>query len=366
MKYIRIVLVLIVISSLFACATNSQTDDEIMITSGDDTGAVTSTVEAEPRTVHVSSNSESDFASLEEAIEAVSPRSTLVLDAQQYELSAPLVISKSLTIQGAGVDATTITSSVGGTILVFEGDGQWTLSDLTVERTSEFASNIIFVLDGEITLDNCKLFGGAASEDKAIRGDGLRLLGNAHAAITNCSFVNNAGAGLMVADTASATIEQATCSENGVGIAFIGDATGTLRNSTCTGNQSSGVLLGGNAQISILNNVIENNGGAGLFIDLDSAGGEIRDNILSKNLMSISGTDIQIWGPYFPELSGNSCSDDTHRPNVLGGQQDGIVFLMLDGKMRGQGVPDIGKYSTVNDCDIAICTGVTLFDADCR
>jgi parallel beta-helix repeat protein len=297
----------------------------------------------------------------------VPPHSTIVLDAQRYELSAPLVISKSLTIQGAGVDATTITSSVGGTIILFEGDGQWTLSDLTVARTSEFASNIIFVFDGEITLDNCRLSDGAGSEDKTIRGDGLRLLGNAQAVITNCSFVNNAGAGLVVANATSATIEQAICSENGTGMAFGGDTTGALRNSTCAGNRNSGVMLLENAQISILNNVIENNGGSGLFIDLDSAGGEIRDNTLSQNFMSTSGTDIQIWGPFIPELVGNSCSNETDRPSILGGHQDGILFLMLDPVMRGQEVPSISdKYSTDNDCDIAICTGVTMFDADCR
>lgn len=365
MKYIGIILILIMISSLFACVANNQTG-EILITSGDDTGAVTSTVEAEPRTVHVSSNSESDFGTLEEAVVAVPSHSTLVLDAQQYELSAPLVISKSLTIQGAGVDATMITSSVGGTILLFEGDGQWMLSDLTVERTAEYASNIMLVFGGEITLNNCRLAGGAANEDRSISGNGLALIGNAQATISDCSFERNNGVGIIAGDTVSVTIEQITCSNNGRGVVFIGDTTGTLHNSTCVGNQIAGIVLLENADLSVLNNNVRGNNGPGLFIQLDSAGSEIRDNRLSQNQMSVSGTDIQIWGPFIPELAGNSCSNDTDRPSTLGGHHDGIVFMMLDREMRGQEVPAIGKYSTDNHCNTAICTGATLLSASCR
>lgn len=339
MKYIQIILALIiVISSSFACTTSDPT---------------------EPVTVHVSPERGSDYATLEEAVERVPPNSTLILDAIEYRLSAPLVISKSLTIQGAGVDATIITSSVGGYIIAFEGDGQWALSDLAIERTTQFASDIMFMHGGEIVLENCKLAGGAESEDESIRGMGLVLTNNAQAGIANCSFVRNDGAGIFVGYTASATMEQVTCSENGIGILFGANATGLLQDSTCADNKGAGVHLLGNARLNLTDNRLLNNGGPGVFARLDSSGGKIQSNSFSKNALGLGGMDIQIYGPPMPEVSGNSCSNESNRDHVWGGDLDGIVFMMF-----GHEAPQISVPA--NNCAIAVCTGMSLWSMSCK
>ncbi len=313
-----------------------------------------------PVTARVSTDGEGDYTTLEEAVAEVPAASTLILDATEYTLSEPLVISKSLTIQGAGVDATMITSSVGGFVLSFQSSGQWALSDLTVGRTAQYATNILFVKGGQMTLENCEVSGGAESDDQSILGSGLVLQNDAVATITNCRFVRNAGGGVVAVDSVSATMKEVTCSENGLGILFGGDATGVVQESTCALNQAVGVHLLGNAQVDLVDNLLRDNGGPGVLAELKSGGGKIQDNTFYENSSALDGADIRIYGASIPEISGNQCSNESDRDSpVFGGDLDGIVFMMF-----GQEDPEIP--SSPNRCATAVCTGMSSFSMSCE
>ena len=317
---------------------------------------------AEPETVRISTNGDGEYATLEDAVENLAPYSTIVLEAGQYELSAPLIITKSLTIQGAGVDLTTISKSSGGTaVLAFEGDSL-TIEDLSLERTGQFASDIMVVVDGKVHLEGCRIAGGAGAEDDSIKGDGLVFGKDTVATLQDCIVENNGGVGILVSANTEVTIDRAICSRNQIGIAFVGESTGVIRRSTCADNQRHGVLVGASAQVEVVNNTIERNGASGIQCQLDAAGGEIRGNTLRENNLATLGSDIEIWGAFAPELADNHCSDDTSYPSLFGGDLDGIVFMWLGVDLPDPSVPPASR----NDCDLAICTGVTTFDMTCE
>ena len=188
-------------------------------------------------TVSISSDGSGDFATLDEAIEAVPPNSTIILGEGQFDLSKSHLIEKSLTIQGAGSNLTTISkSSSGSPIILFKGE-QLTIRGLSIERTGEFASNIIHINGGEASLDDCKISGGGASEDGSIQGAGLWIAGTSSVTMKNCTIENNMSAGVIVGEDAKLIVDQITSSHNQIGIAFIGNSIGDIQNSTFSNNQ---------------------------------------------------------------------------------------------------------------------------------
>jgi parallel beta-helix repeat protein len=326
-----------------------------------DTENTAATITAVPTTVYLFSDGSGGYATLEAAIEGVPPNSTIILDTGQYELSAPLLITKSLTIQGAGVDLTTVSNSTGGRSVVEFDSDYLTIQDISFERKGEFANNIMLIFGGEVKLENCKLSGGSAAQDDSITGDGLWLKNDTVATVKNCQIENNMGAGIIVANNVVATIDQITCSNNQVGIAFGGESVGEIKNSNCSNNQTWGIYIINSAQVDIINNTIKNNGSVGIQFKLDRAGGEVRDNVLARNHLSVSGggTDIQIWEEFSPTLIGNSC--DGSGRSVFGGDTNGIVFI-------ARGSLPTNPVLERNSCKIANCSTPTgsLLSLECE
>ena len=314
----------------------------------------------EPKSVKISSDGSGDFATIEEAIEAIPPNSTIVLGEGQFELSEPLVIEKSLTIQGAGSTLTTILMSSGGSpVILFKGK-QLTIMDISIQRTGEFASSILTINGDVAYLENCNLSGGTASEANSIHGVGLTIRNNADVTMKNCVIENNMGDGIFVGDNAKLTVEQITSSNTLYGIVYAGNSIGNIQNSTFSDNRASGILVAGSAQVNIVGNTINNNVGPGITFQMDATNGEVRNNNLARNDLNKAGTDIMIYDAYAPALIGNTC--DGEGESIFGGDLNGIVFWGLNKSLPTN--PTLEE----NSCMIAMCTSPPddLFSVRCK
>ena len=311
-------------------------------------------------TVNISSDGKGDFATLEEAIEAVPPNTAIVLGEGQFELSDSLVIEKSLTIQGSGSNLTTIVNSSGGSPVIFFQGEQLTITGISIQRTGEFASNIMVINKGEVYLENCNLSGGGASEDNSVQGDGLLIAGKSNVTMKNCIIENNMGVGIFVGDSAKLTVEQISSSNNKYGIVFIGNSVGNIQNSTFSDNQSNGIFVTESANVNILGNTINNNVGPGINFKMDRANGEVRNNNLARNDLGRLGTDIMISRENAPALIENTCDGKGKSPVVWGGDHNGIVFMG-----EGNSLPT-NPILEGNSCMIAMCSGQSLLSLSCE
>jgi parallel beta-helix repeat protein len=350
--------VFVILMSLLSGCTPTSTSDSSSLTPTllDVNEQVEDT---QPKTVTISSDGSGDFATIKEAIEGIPPDSIVLLDEGQFNLDEPLLIQKSLTIQGAGASLTTISkSSSGSPVISFEGE-QLIIKDLSIERTGEFASDIMEISAVEAHLENCNISGGAASEDDSIKGVGLWLTGDSNVAINNCVVKDNMGAGIVVNDHAKVTISQVTSSSNEIGLGLVENSVGDIQNSVFSDNQEFGILVYGLAQANIVGNSVMNNGSIGIQFQMDAANGEVRKNNLAKNDLRRSGTDIMIWEEYAPALIDNTC--DGRGRSILGGDHNGIVFIGRDS------IPENPTLEG-NSCMIARCTTPdrTMFSLTCE
>ncbi len=357
MRFFLIIFVLGLLPLTVSCGGNKpaepSNDTEQLVTPEKSTDHDT----REPVTVRVAKNG-GDYSDLETAVEAVPPKSTIELDTGHYELTSPLLITKSLTINGAGVDSTLISTSAGSVTILYEADGLLAINDLAIERMeSEFAGDVMRALAGKVTLENCRISGGMPSEDESISGFGLGIL-NTEATITNCEVEKNGGGGFLIGDDAIAVIKNSSCSNNAIGIGFSGNASGEIRDSICAGNQGSGIVVLQAAKVDIINNNILDNGGPGIDIDSENPDIILRDNNIQNNAVDLWGTDIMIWSDIVPDLKDNKCS---HEEKSFGYNADMSGIVILSSEMRPAS-PAFGD----NVCAVAKCIGVTMFDVDCK
>ena len=91
----------------------------------------TITPTAAPTTVNLPADGSGEFASLAQAVESVAPGSTIILAEGTYDVSPGLLLTKAITLQGAGLDKTFITASTGPLVVDFRGAGSITLTGIT-------------------------------------------------------------------------------------------------------------------------------------------------------------------------------------------------------------------------------------------
>ena len=160
----------------------------------------TLTPTAAPTTVHLLDDGSGDYASLVQAVESVAPGSTIILAEGSYDVSPNLIVTKPITIQGAGMDKTFITASTGQLVADFRDAGIVNLSGITFQYTGTEPANVVTIEGGTVTISDCRFTGGVflASEDKTPVGSGLLIYGKTDGLIANSTFDENGYIGLVV------------------------------------------------------------------------------------------------------------------------------------------------------------------------
>ncbi|MBK8904514.1 MAG: right-handed parallel beta-helix repeat-containing protein [Anaerolineaceae bacterium] len=321
------------------------------------TPTLTPTVPA-PTTVHVSSDGSGDFETLEAAIAAVIPDSTIMLSSGTFILSEALTLEKPLAIVGEDRARTEIVSAASPYMIRYTGNGVFSLSGITLRHTEGEGANVLEVEGGSIEFSDCRITGGLSDDNSP--GNGIVVRNTVSGTIKNCVIEKNDGAGIALTDQVQLTLEDNVCSENYIGILFSGSSAGTVKDNRCLSNHV-GFLVRDSAAPLLVRNTANNNEQTGLLYEVnESGGGEANGNFLQNNAAGPFGlgTDIFIIGPYAPALTENKCSRENLTSDSPFGDSSGIVFFSDDE------LP-VTPILNNNSCSVVWCTG-TPFNAACR
>jgi len=220
-----------------------------------------------------------DYRTVQEAVDAAPPGVVIVLGRGDYRLGKSLdIISKSVSLKGQGMDATTITYGGEGAA-VYQLLESFAAKDLTFRRTGG-KGVVVTVSGGKAEFIRCRFTGGRCSEENT---GGFGLSANDEAAVTlsNCEATDNEGSGVAIFAKANVTIVESAFTDNDQGIQVSGEATPTLERNNCESNDC-GICY------------------------FDSAGGTAKGNYCARNRLH----GIQVSDNSKPRLESNTCVDN--------------------------------------------------------
>lgn len=174
-------------------------------------------------------------AQLVEAVAKAGAGSVIRLAAGTYRLEAPLVLLRPVTLQGAGREATTVTSPAAGATLVLATTGDARVTGLTLAHTGERAASVALVAGGGYDFSGVGFTGARSSSGAGGFGLVLRPGDNALEAaapvrrLADVAASDNAGGGIVVAGREAPTITGASVTGTpGCAVCYVEDATGSL------------------------------------------------------------------------------------------------------------------------------------------
>jgi len=260
-----------------------------------------------PLTVRVAPDGSGDYASLEAAVEAVPPGSTILLDPGAFQLTESLEIEKSLSLRGAGMDQTTIAGSEGDQVVLFTGPATFAAEDITFRYEGTGPARVVTIDNGEIDIARCRFSGGIWSDAEKMGGDGLLLWGKTTGDIRESVFEENANAGIEIQDQSQPLIEDNLFRTNEQsGLAYFDDSGGTARRNELTGNGLHGIEVRERAQPTLEGNTCTGNAEDGIAY-FEQSSGIARQNTCSENGLHGIGVSEEAQ----PTLEENTCRDNT-------------------------------------------------------
>ena len=257
-----------------------------------------------------------DYSSLIQAVENAPSGPSIFLATGIYELTDYLDIEKSLTITGAGMNQTVITTAIGEDAIGFYGPGSITLANLTIQYTGTDPSDVFLVDNGTVSISNCRFTGGIAdSGDNAIGyGVGLFIQGTSGGIIRDSQFDTNQSGGMVIINDSSITIQGNTFTSNSdSGLTLKGNYSGLVEGNTSTRNTTYGIAFMENTAATVNSNICSGNENSGI-VYFDNSVGSAKGNESTKN--GFHG--ITILGNSHPLLEENTCSENTY---------DGIAYF---------------------------------------
>jgi parallel beta-helix repeat protein len=326
-------------------------------------------------TVELNAAGSGDYATLPEAVAAVSPGAVIHLAAGTYRLTAPLTIDKPLQLIGAGMDETQIVSDATPQVILFRADGLFVAEDMTFRYDGQEWTDTVRVVSGEVAITRCRFAGARRSQlviagttvgtvsdsvaESGVRGVGFTIQDEARPTLVNNNSSGNSY-GIRVSEQAEPILERNTCLNNDFdGIEFDGQSAGVARGNECTGNRS-GIAVTGNAHPTLEDNRLNENKEScvGYF---DSAAGTAQRNECIGNFGGIGVTNDAT-----PTILDNTLDD-----NLTAGI---AYFANAGGVARGNscsgngihGISVFGQATPVledNDCSGNGQTGIHYADS---
>lgn len=305
---------------------------------------------------------------LRREIEAAEPGSPVVLKQVRYFLTETLIISESVTLIGSSDCMTEIIMKGEGPALIFNGTGDWTISNIHFRYEGKLDANVVEVKGGIFTASNCKFSGGFLSSeivDKILGseeteevkdGCGLIIEGSAVGTIRDCEFFDNI-IGVSAEDQSKVTISSSLFYQNQlVGAAFSEATNSRLENSEVV-NCKGAVVCTDHSMVTIKECRIWN-GVTGIFLDEQAKAAIIKNEIVSMDAIGISSEGIADQHSslnlcLYNQLSGICVDEDSSgiiQNNQAENCQHGFVIT-------GNGDPVLdGNLSNKNDHGL-LCSG---------
>ena len=267
---------------------------------------------SQARDVWVKADGTGDFPTLEAAVTALGPGSTIHLGVGTFALTKTLTVDFSLKVMGAGWQTGKTLVTCPDTVVAMTGARFVAENVRFVSTSTGKSSNVLKADDADVELRSCYFSGGNRLNEDG--GSGLFLTGTTVATVKDCVFTKNALHGISLAGSADALLETNTCTSNGgAGILFSGDSRGTARNNYGGYNATRGITAQSRAAVVLEENTCEYNTLTGISL-LNNATGTIRDNDCSHNgRHGISVSDQAV-----ANVEDNTC---------VGNADTGIIFF---------------------------------------
>lgn len=223
--------------------------------------------------------------------------STITLAAGTYAVDVPLIALRPITLRGAGTRSTVLQSTAGGGAFIASSDGDVRLQDLSVVHDGDAPASVVLVTAGGYAFERVRISGGVADAD-GVGGFGAVLRPERNPltsrgttqTLTDVTFADNAGGGLVVAGSAQPTVRGAAVSgATGCGLCWLEDGGGRVVDSTVTG-MSVGLRVDDGAAPRVSGLTVD---GPLVGLALTGSGAtEVRDSLFTGNStgLEIGGT----------------------------------------------------------------------------
>jgi len=308
------------------------------------TATVMPTETVTPTPVHVAADGSGDYPSLEEALAAVPPESTILLDPGTYRLKHKLEIDKTISLRGAGMDQTIVVGDDATYVIRFTGPGKFTLQGITLRYEGTPWANVVSIKDGDIDFSDCSFTGGVYDDIENKGGAGLFTSGNTSGEIADCRSEDNGLHGFNLHDDSKLTLKRNTCSNNSQsGISYWQNSGGLAKENSCLNNGYHGIDVQDQAQPTLERNTCSNNSQDGI-VYFHNSGGLAKENSCLNN--GLNGIDVV--GQAQPTLEGNTCQGNTYNGIAFDDNSRGVVRenqIMQNGlhgiRLRGESAPTL-------------------------
>jgi len=216
-----------------------------------------------------------------------------------------VTITKSITIDGAGTNASILSSFANGVVVNAGPNDVVRLKDISIDGAGSGVNGVRFLAGGELFLDN------VAIHDHTGQGVSFAPGASSRLAIGNSTISNNTGSGVLVepgvSGVATVTISHSRLLDNGHGLKAEDRSTVSIRESDLANNLNSGVQASSTSQAvevvvdscQVVNNGIGNSASAGIKAKGPLASVLIAQNTVTGNyngLVAQDGGDVVSFG----------------------------------------------------------------------
>lgn len=232
---------------------------------------------------------------------------TIHLPAGDYMLTEPLMLTKSLTLIGEGMEKVTIHSACENAVIRLEGEHAWTLEGITFKHDGPAWAFGAVVVGGKISIKHCAFLNAVEEKEHHYGGSGLVLIAKTIGTISNSRFTENA-IGIQIGDNTQVLLQNNICEKNTQsGLLYYDKAKGEAQGNQCRENGYSGICIRDEATPHLQQNICEKNTVCGIAY-FNKAGGEAQSNQCKNN-----GTHgISVQNDASPRLLQNVCEKNTY------------------------------------------------------
>jgi len=273
---------------------------------------------------------------IEDAVAIIQPGGIIKISAGRFILQEPLLIEKSLRLEGEGSGETVVISATNIDLIRVKIGGEFSVEGLCFqyeenmesslyEDNAEPSSSMLRIDAGIANIFNCKFAG-----HQSLKSHGISLYGESRGCIKG-NEVNNFFFGISFRMNAYAELIGNHCKENHSGIAFFGSSSGSVADNFCRLSKNCGILVRDEASPQIRGNRCKENG-AGICFS-GSSSGSATENICHLNEES----GILARDESSPQISGNHCEENNF----------GIVFSHSNSGSATENVCRLNKGSGI-------------------
>lgn len=226
-----------------------------------------------------------DADELVQAIQQIKDGGEIVLEPGEYRLKSPISVSRSLVLQGSGMEQTTIVGESGKSVIFFDGQGLLSVRDLSLRYSGSEIADVVHVVRGELRVVRCLITGGTGLSEAEI-GTGVWVHGTARAVITECIIGLNM-IGVSTSEKGVARVEMTEFAANEkVGIYTFDEAQVEARFCKFYGHEWGGIVAAGKVRLTATGNTFELNDSAGLLLTAEARA------VLERNTLQQNGQGV--------------------------------------------------------------------------